>query len=77
MAQYATVVFPNGRIVKFRQRDQGNNRFKATLIHPQGRFGDELMTDFISQNGDVDYDDCDGDGLATFLRFVMESTPVT
>ena len=71
MQNYATVVFPNGRIVQFRQRD--TNRFKAALISPSTpSIREPLMVDFLEQYH-IDYDDCNGTELATFLSFVMNS----
>lgn len=69
--QYATIVFPNGRVVQFRMRDAHFPRFKASLVVPSNRFGDELVVEFMKLHPDIDYDDCDGDGLARFLQFMM------
>lgn len=73
--EYATVVFPNGRIVSFRLRDHDYNRFKSCLICPSSASGpgNRLLVEFMEAYPDIDTDDCNGDELATLMRFVMNS----
>ena len=76
MNEYASITFPNGMIVQFRQRDMGCNRFKAYLLLPSSASptGHKLLMAFAEQYA-IDYDDCGGEDLATFIRFVMEQQP--
>jgi hypothetical protein len=69
MYDYATIVFPNGYVLKFRLRDTG--RYKTVLLSPRQGTGSDALADFMVQHPGSDYDDCDAQGFAVLLDFLM------
>lgn len=62
-----TIVFDNGKILKWRLRDGNYNRFKVCLSLSDEE--DLYDSGFLHE---VDPDDCDGEEFATICRLMSE-----
>lgn len=72
--EYATLVLPNGNIIKFRRRDADFPRFKVSNTHESHEMTNRFDT-FKDKNPYVDLDDCDAKELGLWILELWKDGP--